>query len=129
MDQPPEDASAGDWDSLQQLAIALAVEETCGRRPVGDDIFELRSLADVACALRDAAASGSAALADSTGGRPTDPEWLPLLPFSAAAPLQNGRSAPVLVGDPVSVVVAASFTAEPIAASLRQWSARRLAST
>ena len=36
--------------------------------------------------------------------------------------LRTGAQTPVFAGDPVSVVVTASFTAEPLAGSLRQWS-------
>ena len=85
LDQPLEAVLSGDWDSLQKLAIALTLEEECGRRPMGDQIFEMQSLSDVARALGDAVASGPTA--NSAGRRTADPEWLPLLPFSVAATL------------------------------------------
>jgi FkbH-like protein len=88
-----------------------------------DRIFHLRSVADVERAIREAQAAAGPGPAGSPTRLPSDPEWLPLLPSGVATRLlaQADPTSPPPTS-PVSVVIAASFTAEPLAASLTRWS-------
>jgi FkbH-like protein len=111
------------WDSLEQLAIAATLHDAHGWRLTPDRIFHLRSVDDVARAIREAQTTAGPSAACSTTLLPADPEWLPLLSSDVATRLlAHADPVPPTMTSP-PVVIAASFTAEPLAASLTRWSA------
>ncbi len=113
----------GVWDSLGQLAIAATLADVYDCRLVPAQIAQLRTMADVERAISSARQGAASIPAESAAQLPTDPEWLPLLPSATAGRLLSAVSRPATQADVrCTVVIAASFTAEPLASSLVRWS-------
>lgn len=108
------------WDSLGQMAIGAALFNGFGVQLSPEQVFAIRSVADVAAAAR--AGAGPAA-DEREPAPPDDPEMLPLLDRDVATRALARRDqddGPTLAALPV--VIAASFTAEPLAPALKLWS-------
>jgi FkbH-like protein len=129
--------SCAAWDSLGQLGIAAGLHDRFGITLSADESFRLRSMHDlrqvlrsartgVASATDSASASGSTACVEAIE-LPTDPELLPLLDHETVTRLLASHDATGTLDSgevgPLSVVIAATFTAEPVASSLKLWSA------
>jgi FkbH-like protein len=112
------------WDSLGQLAIAAMLHDAYGWQSTPGRIFQLRSVAEVERAILEARTAARPSPSGSPTRLPADPEWLPLLPSDVATRLL-AQADPGFPSPTVSlpVVIAASFTAEPLAASLQRWGA------
>ena len=141
-DQAPEDLSSDTcpaWDSLGQVSIAAAIFDRYGVTVGPTRLFRLRTLQDVADAIAGHAAPAVAQPALETpravpfagpappatrpnGSLPRDPEMLPLLDVqegtTALAAHVDGES---VSGEPLSVLIASSFTAQPVAPALTLW--------
>ena len=113
------------WDSLGQLAIAAALLDHHGVALDGPDIFQIRTLAEVAAAAagNGGARAGQEREEDDTGvSLPDDIELLPLLDAqSATRVLAATPRAPVETDVPLRLQVVASFTAQPLEPTLRLW--------
>ena len=120
------------WDSLGQMALAAAVYDRFGVTLSHEQVFSIRTLPDLVRAVHSPAPlphlvplphleDGSAELVSP----PEDPEMLPLLDHEAAtrslARRDHGR-ARLSSWMEMPIAIAASFTAEPLAASLKLWS-------
>lgn len=118
-------AQCGAWDSLAQLAMAAALQEKFGIVVPAAASFRLRSMADLRALVEHArlpvAAVGQPpALAPVL---PRNPELLPLMDHELATSSLATAPQPRTTGmREVTVVVAATFTAEPLASSLKLWS-------
>lgn len=116
------------WDSLGQLAIAAAIFDRYGVSVHEDDVYRLRTLSDVGAAIAgrlpsDADDEPEEGGHDASGGviaLPDDRELLPLLDHQQATRALAARPAEP-GGQPVEVVVAATFVAQPLASALRLW--------
>jgi FkbH-like protein len=115
--------SAAEWDSLDQFAIAASLHDAHGCRLRPDEILKIHSLADIERWIQGVGGSVSEVTKD-IGELPDHPELLPLLDHEMATRLLAAR--PTVssegLGERLRVVVAASFTAEPLAPALRLWS-------
>lgn len=121
------------WDSLGQLVIAAAIFDRYGVVVGEDDIYRLRTLRDVDDAINGRVAPMGDSVAASPNGvkqpRPVDlpslPDDLELLPLldhqQATRALAARTGCPASDAHRVSVAVAATFVAEPLAPSLRLW--------
>lgn len=121
------------WDSLGQLAIAAGLHDRFGIVVSAHESFCLKSMQDLRRVIAShrspessAAASGLTAHGTTTA-LPNDPELLPLLDHEQATRALSERTldvsfASTFVREPVTVVVAATFVAEPLANSLKLWS-------
>ncbi|TXT19083.1 MAG: FkbH-like protein, partial [Planctomycetota bacterium] len=115
-------ADCSAWDSLGQMAIAAGLHDRFGITVPAETSFR-RQL------LRGTASSGETrvnAAADSFA-LPDDPELLPLLDHEqvtrALASQESNNAANASISrEPMSVVIAATFVAEPVASSLKVWS-------
>ena len=127
----PQDLSAEScsaWDSLGQIAIATALFDSYGVT-VGNDLYRLRTLNDVANALAQrpartvpAASKQTPAAPPGTAVVPDDVEMLPLLGAAEATRALAARFPdPPAGAAPLRVVVAASSTAQPIATTMKVW--------
>lgn len=131
LDSVTDDLSAAEctaWDSLAQLGIAASLQRKLGIAVPAADSFQLRSMADIRALIARArpsptdAARPHAALPPAL---PRNPELLPLMDHERAT---SGLAAAADQGPPAAgvrelrVVVAATFTAEPLASPLRLWS-------
>lgn len=114
----------GDWDSLVQMAIAATLADAYGCRLGPTQLMQLKTLADVERIIASCQQSAPSTTAPQVS-LPTDPEWLPLLPSAEATRLlaQSTSLSPATHTSPLPIVIAASFTAEPLASSLSLWSA------
>ena len=116
------------WDSLGQIAIATALFDSYGVT-VGNDLYRLRTLNDVANAIAQRAARTVPAASKQTPASPPgtavvpdDVEMLPLLgPAEATRALAARFPDPPAGAAPLRVVVAASSTAQPIATTMKVW--------
>lgn len=109
------------WDSLGQLAIAAGLHDRFGVLISAERGFQLKSLADLRQLLSEQAAE-SPVIELSDESLPHDPELLPLLDHERVTRALSGRaSTTVAKHEPVSVVIAATFVAEPIASTLKTW--------
>lgn len=120
------------WDSLGQLAIAAGLHDRFGIVVSAHESFCLKSMQDLQRviathrSLRPSVAANGLTAQDTTP-LPNDPELLPLLDHEQATRALAERTADAafastLVREPVRVVVAATFVAEPLANSLKLWS-------
>jgi FkbH-like protein len=112
--------NCGRWDSLGQLAIAAALFDRFGVRIDPAEAFGLRSVDDVAAKL---ASATKPADRNAIGwNEPLDEDELPLLDRQAATRALAARFQSADARGPrVRVVVAATFTAQPIAPTLTLW--------
>jgi FkbH-like protein len=131
LDLPQERVSANfscedcaEWDSLAQMAIAAAMFNRFGLSTDSRTTFCLRSISDLCRAVREQADT-SVGAADSVPEQalPRNPELLPLLETATATRLlaQNADATFAATRQEVDVVVAATFTAEPLAPALSLW--------
>ena len=131
LSESPSSAEYSEWDSLAQMGIAASIATQFGCVLPAEEVFRLTSL-DKLCsvvfptALNDSSPaeteSPSIAFHKEEPLSVTDPELLPLLDRSEANHWLSTR--PPLDGDSqrtVSIRIAASFTAEPLEASIVQW--------
>ena len=121
------------WDSLGQIAIATALYDSYGVTVGNEQMHRLRSLADVANAM--AGRTGSAESGPEASSKPAahpapkaavelpaDLEMLPLLDAGEATRALAGRFSEAPAGaQAVRVVVASSFTAQPLAGAMKIW--------
>jgi FkbH-like protein len=112
-----------EWDSLAQMAIAAALYNRFGVTVASAEVFGLRSIPDL-CRLvrrRFGRSDETAAPVDSL---PQDPELIPLLDTPTATRLLAQRAS--TDREPpqheLDVVIAATFTADPLVPSLTLWS-------
>ena len=112
----------GEWDSLGQMGIAAAVHARFGIAVGAADTFCLCSVADIVRFV-ERRSGGDADETAIDEALPRDPELLPLCDHDRAtqalARHADDLSAPM--GDELRVVIAATFTAEAIASSLKLW--------
>lgn len=119
-------ANCAAWDSLAQMGIASALQQTWGIVVPAAERFRLRSMTEIR-ELVDRARLPVTAGRPQTAPPvlPRNPELLPLLDPDLAT---SGLSTQAQVTPPaagsceLSLAVAATFTAEPLATSLRLWS-------
>jgi hypothetical protein len=123
--RPVDKVEDGPWDSLSQLAIAVTLQDVHGWKPRADRIVQLVSLAAITAAIEEEPGElGKTALpAPAVEEMPSDPEWLPLVPVDTADRHLACGAVPPPSGDPLPIVIAASFTAEPLAPVLTRWTA------
>ncbi len=112
----------GEWDSLGQMGIAAAVHSRFGIEVGAADMFCLRSVADIVRFVESKRLAAPAA-ASADEPLPRDPELLPLCDHDRAtqALARRADELPAPTGDELRVVIAATFTAEAIAPSLKLW--------
>jgi len=111
------------WDSMGKMAIAAAVQSRFGVNLSAEDIFALNSVRDVV----KAAALHPAQLETGVGEfqLPAHPELIPLFDSArvlAALAKQDETHAGSGSGEKVSVIIAATFVAQPLALALRHYS-------
>lgn len=112
---------SADWDSLAQLAIVAALNTRLGFPVAAFDASELRSIASIIHSIQEkmSVPSAVAPLPDE----PHNPELLPLFDRELMNRVLTGREPardPIAIAD-LHVVIAATFTAEPLAQSLKVW--------
>ncbi len=120
VDQVPGDLRAEQcvaWDSLGQLAIAAAVYDRFGVRLAAEEVFKLRSVRDLALRIHGESPDAwpGVQAGDVWDG---NPELLPVLDHAVATRMLAERFPPEEAGkdaDRKRVVVAASFTVQPLA--------------
>jgi FkbH-like protein len=121
-------AQCASWDSLAQMAIGVALQQRFGMVVPAADSFRLRSMADIRALVDRARPSETGAgqpQAALPPVLPRNPELLPLMDHELAT---NSLAASVEHRPPdadlreLSIVVAATFTAEPLGSPLRLWS-------
>ncbi|HEY7387148.1 MAG TPA: HAD-IIIC family phosphatase [Bryobacteraceae bacterium] len=116
--------SCPQWDSMGQIAIATALSDRYGVVVSSEEVFRLRTIEDVACAIggRAPAAPESAPPMADNSALPGDPDLLPLLPPAEATRALATRFGAVLPDlKPLRVVIAASSTAQPLAPTMKVW--------
>ena len=120
------------WDSVGQIAITTAAFDIYGVSIASDQVFRLRTLADVAHAISGTAAPASAGqpvpspeqepTTPKTTDFPDDLELLPLLDPAAATRALNARFSEMPAGArPLRVVIAASSTAQAVGPTMKSW--------
>jgi len=123
--QGPTSASAGDiaWDSLDQLVIATLAQERHGVVLNPDAVYRLRSVLDVERLIAGVAIpdDGAEPAASPRTQLPTDPELLPLLDRAEATRGLAERSTATSPAIHGRVVIASTFTAQPLTPSLKLW--------
>ena len=112
------EADVPGWDSLGKLVIATLASERHGVSPKADEVFALRGVADVERLI-----TGS--LPDEVDARtvvlPKAPELLPLLDRADATRALADRPELHEAQYHANVVIASTFTVEPLLPSLRLW--------
>lgn len=115
-----EERDPDSWDSLDQMAIAAALYAHTQVAVPADEIFQLQTLDDVAARLSN---SPSEPQSPSGDRLPENPELLPLLNRQSTSSWLARQAAESNAGDKqLTVVVAASFTADLIAPAIQSWS-------
>ena len=110
------------WDSLGQMAIAAALHDRLGIDVPSEQCFRMRSISDITTYL---SAHKPARLDAAAEQQPSNPELLPLMDHEQATRLLAASATAathVALSKDMRVVVAATFTAEPLASSLTLWS-------
>lgn len=126
-------ADCSAWDSLGQMAIAAGLHDRFGITVPTETSFRLKSMDDLRQLL--SGTTGSAQTHKSAHAKNAtdsfvpsgDPELLPLFDHEqvtrALASRELNNAANVSISrEAVSVVIAATFVAEPVASSLKVWS-------
>jgi len=109
-------ATVPEWDSLGMMAIAAAIHARFGLSLSTEAAFDLRSVAAVQSVIGQLLQPAPASAVATA-------EFLPLLEPAAATAQLAQQPVPAAGSQPtVTVVVAASFVAEPLAPVLRLWS-------
>jgi FkbH-like protein len=112
-----DDCSA--WDSLGQLSLASVLSARFGVKLSAAEVFGLRSIAQVSRWLGERCSTNGTSHADEL---PADPELLPLEDHEKATRALLARPPRCAEGAlELSVVVAATFTAELLAPVLKVW--------
>ncbi len=121
------------WDSLGQLAIAAALHDRLGIILSANESFGLKSMGDLRKVIAKNSSKPTVQLAVVSRSEqpadekalplPDDPELLPLLDHELVTRglAARGGGTSTIQGS-VSVVIAATFVAEPLANSLKLWS-------
>jgi len=113
------------WDSLGQVAIATALFDRHGITVNGDQVFHLRTLQDVAAAIagKTPVPAKTAAEGPRPDVLPDDRELLPLGDPESMTRALTARFADVSASNaiPLRVIIASSFTAQPLAATMKVW--------
>jgi FkbH-like protein len=113
----PSASTCAEWDSLGQVAIAAALFDRFGIAVPPERVFALRTLADIV----DAVGRGEAA-APPVEALPDDVEMLPLMDSQEATRRLAARFEGLpSTGPRLHVVIAATFTAQPLASAVRLW--------
>lgn len=109
-------ATVSEWDSLGMMAIAAALHGRFGLTLAPEEMFGLNSVAAIQRVLQK---TKTPMLVEAH----TDAEFLPLLePAIATAQLAQRPASSESAAASITVTIAASFVAEPLAAALRLWS-------
>lgn len=125
----------GEWDSLGQMGIAAAVHSRFGIVVGAAETFCLRSVADIVRFIeRSRSPNTLAPNADESRpcpsespsavvSLPSDPELLPLWDHDLATQMlaRCTDTLPNPTGNELRIVIAATFTAEAVASSLKLW--------
>ena len=123
-----------EWDSLGQLAIASVLHSLTGTAIPMDQCFQLRSVPEIVAYLGSRSETSERSETSSpvqvicnaaVDGFPSDPELLPLLNHAEANRLlaqRDWQTVPHPHFPIVKVIVAATFSAEPLTSTLRLWS-------
>ena len=114
------------WDSLGQLVIATLAQERHGASVNPDEVHRLRTLADVERLISGRPADhvhATTAAAGSAGSLSSEnPELLPLRDRAdATRDLADRAPVAAAASRHCRVVIAATFTAQPLAPALRLW--------
>ncbi|MBC8290870.1 MAG: HAD-IIIC family phosphatase, partial [Planctomycetes bacterium] len=135
LDLPGEEIAAGfhsgetdRWDSLAQLGISAGLHSRFGIQLTSDEAFSASSLANLRELImkkKGARHSGSrtSQVATVPANLHSNPELLPLLPHSEAAQLLSRLPADSSHTNPLTIHIAATFTVDPIAPTIRGWCA------
>ena len=126
-------AECSAWDSLGQMAIAAGLHDRFGITVSAETSFRMKSMDDLRQFLRGTTSSAQPHESSHVNNAadsfvlPDDPELLPLLDHEqvtrALASRESISAASASVSrEPVPVVIAATFVAEPVANSLKVWS-------
>ncbi|MBI3864835.1 MAG: HAD-IIIC family phosphatase [Planctomycetia bacterium] len=112
---------AADWDSLAQMAIAASLNVRMGVQVTAAEAGALRSIPAIVDLVRKK--RSFAPPVASMPSAPNNPELLPLFDRELMTRVLSERSTAGVAksGEPVQVVIAATFTAEPLAAALKLW--------
>lgn len=109
-------ANAPEWDSLGMLAIAAAIHARFGLTLAPETLFGMNSVAKIQRVITQTRPPAAA-------GEPGDAEFLPLMePAIATAKLAQQPASSEPGPSPITVAIASSFVAEPLAGALRLWS-------
>ncbi|MFO1040829.1 MAG: HAD-IIIC family phosphatase [Planctomycetaceae bacterium] len=111
-----------DWDSLGQMGIAAGIYSRFGIKVGAAESFCLRSIPDI-LRLLDRHKGNSLSNTETDEPLPRDPELLPLWDHEKATRLlaRQVEQLKAPEGNELRVVIASTFTAESIAASLQLW--------
>ncbi len=124
-DRVPPDFCCDDcaeWDSLAQMAIAAALFNRFDVTVASAEVFGLRSIAEL-CGLVQRRMDRTAETAVQATALPEDPELIPLMETSTATRLLAQRAS--TDREPrheLEVVIAATFTADPLVPTVTLWS-------
>jgi FkbH-like protein len=113
-------SEASEWDSLGQLTIAASLYDRLGIRLDPDLIFKLKSVPEIVAAVQSMRGSTRV----STIELPTHPELLPILDHEEATRALAAKYQAIPWPEGVRelrLVVAATFTARPMATSVELW--------
>lgn len=109
-------ATIREWDSLGMMAIAAALHSRFGLSLAAEQMFKLRSVSAIQSVL---APTGLQTNAEEK----VEPDFLPLMAPAAATTLLSRQNEACHANAPrITVAIAASFVAEPLAPTLRLWS-------
>lgn len=110
------------WDSLSQMAILAALNNRLGIQATAAEGCELRSIPAIVKYV--AARLATEAPAAPHSNLPRNPELLPLMDHDLVTCILAERDQLVATDSDseIKIVIAATFTAEPLASSLKLWS-------
>jgi FkbH-like protein len=109
-------ATIREWDSLGMMAIAAALHSRFGLSLAPEQMFKLRSVSAIQSLLVPTGLQTNAE-------EKVEPDFLPLMAPAAATALLSRQNEACHANAPrITVAIAASFVAEPLAPTLRLWS-------